>query len=261
MAKDSLSSALITANLESSFIGQKVIYYPCLTSTMDATREMAHQGAPEGTVVVASQQTAGRGRAKRIWLTPKGSIALSIILYPAVASLPYLIMLASLAVVRSIALVTGLEAQIKWPNDVLINGKKVCGILVESDVRGNRVAYAIIGIGINANFRLAAFPEISPVATSLSDELGQVVSRVDIIRHLLTEIERLYLTLPDGEPIYQAWRDKLVTLGKRVRVTSGETILEGIAESVARDGSLLLRQTNESLIEIIAGDVNLRDCK
>jgi len=144
---------------------------------------------------------------------------------------------------------------------VLINGKKVCGILVESDVRGNRVAYAIIGIGINANFRLAAFPEISPVATSLSDELGQVVSRVDIIRHLLTEIERLYLTLPDGEPIYQAWRDKLVTLGKRVRVTSGETILEGIAESVARDGSLLLRQTNESLIEIIAGDVNLRDCK
>ena len=261
MAKDNLSSALITANLESSFIGQKVIYYPRLTSTMDAAREMARQGAPEGTVVVAGQQTAGRGRAKRVWLSPKGSIALSIILYPERDYLPYLIMLASLAVVRSIALVTGLEAQIKWPNDVLINGKKVCGILIESDVQRNRVAYVIIGIGINANFRLAAFPEISPVATSLSDELGKDVSRLDIIRHLLAEIERLYLTLPDGEPVYQVWRDKLVTLGKRVRVTSGETILEGIAESVARDGSLLLRQTNESLIEIIAGDVALRDCK
>ena len=261
MAKDNLSSALITANLEASFIGQRVIYYPRLTSTMDAAREMARQGAPEGTVVVAGQQTAGRGRAKRVWSSPKGSIALSIILYPERDYLPCLIMLASLAVVRSIALVTGLEAQIKWPNDVLINGKKVCGILVESDVQRNRVAYVIIGIGINANFRLAAFPEISPVATSLSDELGKDVSRLDIIRHLLAEIERLYLTLPDGEPIYQAWRDKLVTLGKRVRVTSGETILEGIAESVARDGSLLLRQTNESLIEIIAGDVALRDCK
>lgn len=261
MTEDIISPALITDGLPTRFIGQRVIYYPRLTSTMDAAREMARQGAPEGTVVVAGQQTAGRGRAKRIWLTPEGSIALSIILYPERDYLPYLIMLASLAVVRSIENVAGLKAQLKWPNDVLINGKKVCGILIESDVQRNRVAYVIIGIGINANFGLAAFPEIFPVATSLSDELGKVVSRVDIIRHLLAEIERLYLTLPDGEPVYQAWRDKLMTLGRKVQVTSGETILEGIAESVARDGNLLLRQTNGSLTEIIAGDVNLRDCK
>jgi BirA family biotin operon repressor/biotin-[acetyl-CoA-carboxylase] ligase len=261
MAKDSLSPALITANLETSFIGRKVIYYPRLISTMDIARENILKGASEGTVIIADEQTAGRGRTRRVWLSPKGSIALSIILYPERDYLPYLIMLASLAVVRSIALVTGLEAQIKWPNDVLINAKKVCGILVESDVKKTRVVYVIIGIGINANFRLAAFPEISPVATSLSDELGKDVSRVDIIRHLLAEIERLYLTLPDGEPVYQAWRDKLVTLGRKVQVKSGETILEGIAESVARDGSLLLRQTNGSLTEIIAGDVTLRDYK
>jgi BirA family biotin operon repressor/biotin-[acetyl-CoA-carboxylase] ligase len=173
--------------------------------------------------------------------------------------LPYLIMLASLAVVRSIEAVTNLKTQVKWPNDVLINGKKVCGILIESEVCGSRVAYAVVGIGINANFRTADFPENFPLATSLADELKEEVSRLDMIRRLFVEIESLYLTLPDGESIYQAWRDKLVTLGKQVRVKSGTAILEGIAESVARDGSLLLRQANGSLTKIVAGDVNLRD--
>jgi BirA family biotin operon repressor/biotin-[acetyl-CoA-carboxylase] ligase len=261
MTRDIISPALIADGLPARFIGQKVIYYPRLTSTMDAARQKIIAGAPEGTVIMAGEQTAGRGRLKRLWSSPAGGIALSVILYPQKDYLPYLIMLASLAVVRSIALVTGLEAQLKWPNDVLIHGKKVCGILVESDIEKNRVAYAIIGIGINANFKLAAFPEISPLATSLSDELGEDVPRVAIIRHLLIEMERLYLTLPDGEPIYQAWRNKLATLGKRVRVTSGESRLEGIAEAVARDGRLLLRQTDERLTEIIAGDVSLRDDK
>ncbi|TET66643.1 MAG: biotin--[acetyl-CoA-carboxylase] ligase, partial [Dehalococcoidia bacterium] len=170
-----------------------------------------------------------------------------------------LIMLASLAVVRSIEAVTGLKAQVKWPNDVLINGKKVCGILIESDLRGNDVTYAVIGIGINVNFRLSHFPEILPIATSLADELGKEVSRLDLIRCLLVETERLYSTLPDGESIYQAWRDRLVTLGRQVRVKSGKTVLEGIAESVTRDGSLLLRHANGSSTQIVAGDVTLRD--
>ena len=261
MAKNNLLPASITDNLETRFIGRKVIYYPRLTSTMDIARRKVRQGVAEGTVIMADEQTAGRGRTKRLWLSPRGSIALSIIFYPTMASLPYLVMLASLAAVRSIALVTGLEAQIKWPNDVLIDGKKVCGILIESSVQGNRVAYAIIGIGINVNFRLADFPEILPMATSLSDELGKEVSRADIIRCLLVEIERLYLTLPDGKAIYQAWRDKLVTLGKKVRVTSGKTILEGIAESVDKNGNLLLRQADGSITEIIAGDVTLPNGK
>jgi len=261
MAEDTLSPALITNNLATRFIGQKVIYHPRLTSTMALARQAARQGATEGTVVVADEQTAGKGRLKRLWLSPRGSIALSIILYPDMSYLPYLMMLASLAVVHSIEAITGLKAQLKWPNDVLIDDNKVCGILIESDLRGNTVAYAIIGIGINVNFRLTDFPEILPHATSLADEVKKEISRVAVIRHLLIDTERLYLSLPDGDPIYREWQDKLVTLGKKVQVKSGETFLKGIAESVTRDGSLLLRHSDGSVTSVIAGDVTLRDYK
>ncbi len=256
---DSLSTAGIIKDLETRFVGQRVICYPSLTSTMDVARQEAQQGATEGTVIVADEQTAGRGRLKRTWLSPRGSIALSIVLHPGVAQLPSLIMLASLAVVHSIETVTGLKSQIKWPNDILIDGRKVCGILIESDVQGSTVNYTIIGIGINVNLRLADFPEILPIATSLSDELGREVSRLSVIRCLLVEIERLYLALSTGGPIYEEWRDNLVTLGKRVRVKTGESVYEGVAESVARDGSLLLRGFDGSLTKIVAGDVTLRE--
>ncbi len=258
MVENSLSPAAITDNLETRFIGQRVIYYPSLTSTNDAAKREAQQGAVEGTVVLAEEQTAGRGRIKRAWLSPKGSIALSIILHPSLAHLSSLVMIASLAVAHCIEKVTALKAQIKWPNDVLVNQKKVCGILIESDVRGNTVDYTIIGIGINVNLRLADFPEIPPTATSLSHELGREVSRLDLIRCLLVETERLYLALSAGEPIHQEWRDRLVTLGKKVQVSSGKARYKGIAESVTSDGSLLLRQSNGSLTKIVAGDVTLR---
>lgn len=259
MKEDNLSAAAITDNLGTSFIGQKIIYYPRLKSTMDIARREAQKGAGEGTVVVAGEQTAGRGRIKRVWLSPRGSIALSIILYPDLRYLSSLIMVASLGVVHTIEKVTGLKSQIKWPNDVLIKGKKVCGILIESGLKGKRLDYAIIGIGINVNLRLSDFPEISSLATSLSQELGREVSRLDIIRCLLAEIEELYLALPSGDSVYQQWRDSLVTLGKRVKVSSGETNYEGVAESVASDGRLLLRQADGSLTKIVAGDVTLRD--
>jgi len=256
---ETLSAAAITKDLETRFVGQRVLYYPSLTSTMEVARREAQQGAAAGTVIVADEQTAGKGRLKRTWLSPRGSLALSIILYPSLAYLPSLIMLASLAVVHSIEAVTGLKSQIKWPNDVLLNGRKVSGILIENDVQGNTVNYSIIGIGINVNLKLADFPEIQPIATSLSDELGRDVSRLTVIRHLLVEIERLYLALSAGGSIYQEWQARLVTLGKRVRATTGETIYEGIAESVARDGSLLLRGSDGRLTRIVAGDVTLRD--
>jgi len=176
MVENNLSPTLITHNLETLFIGQRVIYYPSLTSTMEVAKQEAQRGAEEGTAVIAGEQTVGRGRKKRAWLSPKGSIALSIILYPSVVYLPSLIMVASLAVVHSIEEVTGLRSQIKWPNDVLVNGRKVSGILIESGVRGKIVDYAIMGIGINANLSLSDFPELLPFATSLSDELGGDVS-------------------------------------------------------------------------------------
>ena len=259
MGENSLSPASIASDLETHFIGQKVICYPRLTSTMELAKREARLGAVEGTVVIAGEQTAGKGRIRRVWLSPKGSIALSIILYPSLVYLPSLIMLASLAVVRSIEAVTGLKSQVKWPNDVLVNGRKVCGILIESDVQGDTAVYAIIGIGVNVNLRISDFPEILPLATSLSDELGRDISLLSLIRRLLVEIERLYLTLLAGGSIYEEWRDNLVTLGKKVRVESGKIRYEGIAESVARDGSLLLRHSNGSLTKIVAGDVTLRD--
>jgi len=249
MIEDSLSVAAITDGLATRFIGQEVTCYPGLPST---------NGAKEGTVIVAEEQTAGRGRIKRRWLSPRGSIALSIILYPPLAYLPSLIMVASLAVARSIEQVTGLKAQLKWPNDVLVNGKKVCGILVESDVRGDKVDCAVIGIGININLKLSEFPQIAPMATSLSQELGREVSRREVVQSLLAQAEKLYLALADGDSVFKQWRDRLATLGKKVQVSSEEATYKGTAESVAPDGSLLLRQPDGSLLKIVAGDVTLR---
>jgi len=258
MAEENLSPADISRNLKTDFIGKRVIAYPSLSSTNDIAKREAKKGAREGTVILAEEQTAGRGRLKRAWLSPRGSIALSIILHPTSAQLPYLIMVASLASARCIEKVGGLEAQIKWPNDVLINDKKVCGILIESDVRGSAVDYAVIGIGINVNLKTADFPEIAATATSLSQELGRELSRREMIRCLLVEVESLYLALPEGDIVFREWRDRLVTLGKEVEVSSGKTSYKGIAESVASDGSLFLRQPDGSLIKIVAGDVSLR---
>lgn len=257
MVADYLSLASITNNLGTRFIGQRIIYYPTITSTMEVAKREARQGAAEGTVVVAEEQTVGRGRIKRVWLSPKGCVALSIILYPSLSYLPSLIMLASLAVAHSIETVTGLKLQIKWPNDVLISDKKVGGILIEDEMRGKVVEYAIIGIGLNVNIKLSDFPIILPIATSLSDELGKEIPRLDIIQQLLVEIERLYLMLQAGGSVFEEWRDRLVTLGKKVHVMWGETRCEGIAESVAKDGSLLLRHLDGSLTKIVAGDVTL----
>ncbi len=258
MREDSLSPASITDGLGTRFVGQRVRYFSRLASTMEVAKREAQQGAVEGTVIIAEEQTAGRGRIKRAWLSPRGSVALSIILYPDAACLSSLVMLASLAVVHSVETVTGLKPGIKWPNDVVINDRKVCGILIESDLRGHRVDYAIIGIGININLRISDFPEISQTATSLSSELGRDVSRLDIVRCLLIELERLYLDLQAGGSVYEEWRDNLVTLGRQVLAISGETVYEGIAESVAGDGSLMLRQTDGKLNRIVAGDVSLR---
>jgi BirA family biotin operon repressor/biotin-[acetyl-CoA-carboxylase] ligase len=256
---DSGSSRALLPSLNTHFVGRNVLYYARLTSTMDVAMQKAHEGVAEGTVIMAGEQTEGRGRMKHHWLSPTGNIAMSVILYPNISSLPYLIMLASLSVVRSIKTVTGLEPQIKWPNDILISGKKVCGILIENEVKGSKVACAIIGIGINTELMLSDSTGISEKATSLNNELGRSVSHVDLVRHLLVEMERLYLTLPDGESIYEDWRNGLATLGKRVCVESGSHLLEGVAESVDRSGALRLRLADGNVTRVVAGDVTLRD--
>jgi BirA family biotin operon repressor/biotin-[acetyl-CoA-carboxylase] ligase len=226
---------------------------------MDVARREARQGAAEGTVIITGEQTSGRGRIGRIWLSPPGNIALSVILYPDVSNLPYLIMIASLAVVRSIGNVTGLNADIKWPNDILINGKKTSGILIENEISGEKTVPAIIGIGINVNIDSQDVKDSSVLVTSLEKEIKQTVIRTDVITNLLVELEKLYLKSSDSESIYREWREKLITLGKEVVVTTGDETLKGLAESVDSSGALILKLDDGTTTRIVAGDVTLRD--
>jgi BirA family biotin operon repressor/biotin-[acetyl-CoA-carboxylase] ligase len=249
------SPDFISQNTGTELIGKRILYYRSVTSTNDIAKFEAVKQAAEGTVIISGRQTAGKGRLKRAWMSPEGSLALSFVLYPAIQYLPYLIMSASLAVSNAIKQVTGIEADIKWPNDVQINGKKVCGILIENSIKGNAVEYAVTGIGININVKTKDYPDIENTATSLSQETGQDIPIADFTQKLLKELEIQYLA---GAGVYDAWRDKLITLGKNIRATSGDSVFEGVAESVERDGSLVLRQSNGETINISAGDVTLR---
>jgi BirA family transcriptional regulator, biotin operon repressor / biotin---[acetyl-CoA-carboxylase] ligase len=256
MAKE-ISVSAIRKSLKTKFIGKKIIYRRSLDSTMVEARREAEKSAKEGTVIIAGKQTEGRGRLQRKWLSPEGNIALSILLYPALADLPYLIMIASLAAAHAVKEISGLEAEIKWPNDILIGGKKAGGILIENKVSGSRVEYAVTGIGINTALKVADYNEIAETAVSLGNDAGEDL-RAEIIASLLNEYERLYLTLPDGKPIYEAWRDRLVTLGKKVKALSGSQTIEGVAEAVDEDGALLIRGANGTVTKVVAGDVTLR---
>ena len=259
MVEEKTPGTLAGSSLETRFFGQKAIYYPSLTSTMDVARDEARKGTDAGTVVIAGEQTSGRGRMNRTWLSPKGNLAFSIVLYPEVSYLPFLVIIAALAVAHSIERATGLRTLIKWPNDILIRQKKVGGILVESEVKRNKVLYAIVGIGINVEVNPALGESAPVLSTCLKDEIGGNILRTSLIKTILREMERLYLTLPDGKPLLQEWRDRLTTLGKTVSVYSDGTEIKGIAESVDANGALLLRHADGSSTSIIAGDVTLRE--
>jgi len=253
-----LSPENLILNLNTCFVGRHIIYYPSLPSTMEVAREAGWQGAVDGTVVIVEEQTAGRGRRQRSWISPQGGIALSIILRPSVQHLPQMIMLASLAVTNAIESVTGLQTGIKWPNDVLIRGKKVCGILIENHMRGSNLEFTVVGIGINVNIDPAVYPEIADIATSLSAELGHPVSRDEILQKLMVAVEKLYLDIKAGQSLHQRWRERMVILGRGVQIIEEGKVEQGVAEDVDVDGSLLLRRSDGSLTRIIAGDVTLR---
>jgi BirA family transcriptional regulator, biotin operon repressor / biotin---[acetyl-CoA-carboxylase] ligase len=255
MVKNNLNSEQIIPHLTTKFIGQNIFYYDCVTSTNEIAKQIALNKCVEGSVVISQEQTEGKGRLNRIWKTPKGTLALSIILYPKIDHLPLLIMIASLAVVRSIKILTGLTAEIKWPNDVLIKGKKVCGILIENKLKGDKVEYSIIGIGLNVNLKSSTISDFAYPTTSLSDEINDEISLLQVIRHLLSEFELLYQS---KDTVFGEWHRNLVTLGKSIRVTSGNSVYEGVAESVDISGNLILKQIDGSTIKIVAGDVTLR---
>jgi BirA family biotin operon repressor/biotin-[acetyl-CoA-carboxylase] ligase len=260
MQEGSLSVESIQAGLNTSVIGRRVICLSSTTSTMDEARREAEAGAPEGTVLVAEEQTGGRGRFQREWVSPAGAnLLLSVLLRPSLSQLPRLNMAATLAVVRAIRGVTGLSPRVKWPNDVLLGGRKTCGILIESRLEGDGVAYAAIGIGLNVNFDPGVHPELAATATSLMREMGAPVSRLETLRRLLRELDALYAALRRGGSLHQEWRGLLETLGSQVRVRWGDQSEEGVAVDVDDDGSLVLERVDGSRVALPAGEVSLSE--
>jgi BirA family transcriptional regulator, biotin operon repressor / biotin---[acetyl-CoA-carboxylase] ligase len=253
---DSFNVADIAAHLNTEFVGRTVHYHATLLSTMTLARDLARAGASEGTLVLAEVQTGGMGRLDRAWHTPGDNIALSLVLRPPKEKLPYIVMLAALAVTDAILAVSGLSAGIKWPNDVLLDGKKVCGILIQNELGGT--PFTVVGIGVNVNLDADAFPDIREIATSLASTTGGPVDRAGLLARLLEEIERRYIGLDAPEAIFDEWRQRLVTLGRAVTVNGIGTEFNGVAEDVAADGGLLVRTASGHLKHVLAGDVSLK---
>jgi BirA family biotin operon repressor/biotin-[acetyl-CoA-carboxylase] ligase len=243
-------------NLTTGFIGKELHYLEITSSTQDVAREMADHGAPEGTAVIAGVQQSGRGRLGRSWLSPEGGLATSIILRPSTPAVPLLPAISALAVFRTINWL-GIEASIKWPNDILISGRKVCGILIEHGLINGAVCYSIMGIGININFDTGLYPEIAGFATSLSTELGHELPVGLVALRVYTELEDLYLQSAQPDMILGEWAANMHSIGRRVKVQSGNRVVEGVAETINRSGHLVLRLDDGSAQEIVAGDVSL----
>lgn len=251
----------IATGLHTSVIGRRVLYYPTVDSTNVVVHEMALAGAEEGLVVVADEQTAGRGRLGRRWIAPAGtSLLFSILLRPRLrmAQLPWLTMVVSLAALDGIREVTGVEAALKWPNDVLIDGRKAGGVLTEFGTTGEHLDFAVIGLGLNVNFDPAAVPELPPETTSLMVALGRPVQRLPLLRAILRAADERYLRLLAGESPLQEWAAHLATLGQHVRVSTPTGVEEGVAEDVDVLGELILRRSDGTRVTIPSGDVSLR---
>lgn len=263
---DDFGPAAIAGALRTARFGRHLHYFETAGSTNDIARELARAGAPEGTLVLAEEQTRGRGRLGRAWLAPARSCLLfSMVLRPElkVEDGFRLTMLCSVATAAAVESQTALSPQIKWPNDLLLDGKKLAGLLSEASALANRLEYAVVGIGLNVNFDPRAFSEIAPVATSLQAVLGRPVSRLGLLRELLAEVEGRYSQLfvessSGADPLWSEWRRRLGTLGQQVVVTEGERRESGLAYDVARDGSLLLCRDDGSEVAIAVGDVTLR---
>jgi BirA family biotin operon repressor/biotin-[acetyl-CoA-carboxylase] ligase len=260
---DLLVPLLVKQGLKTVRAGRSVQYLTQTDSTNRLAGELAAQGAAEGTLVIAEEQTGGRGRMDRKWFSARGSnILCSIIFYPdlAPAALFRLTMLASVAVVRAIEAVCSLATGIKWPNDVYAVNKKVCGILTEFAAEDERVRYAVVGFGINVNEDFSSAPELAATATSLKKECGRTISRRAVLQRLLEELDRGYEALLQGgaAELKKAWERYCLILNRRVTIMSENSSIEGIAQGITADGHLLLADACGSIREIVCGDVSLR---
>jgi BirA family biotin operon repressor/biotin-[acetyl-CoA-carboxylase] ligase len=253
--------------LDTLVIGKdKIIYRHTAESTQNLAISLAEKDPnSDGTVIIAEQQTRGRGRVNRNWLSPKGGIWLSVILRPIVSAskitaLPFA---AALAICDSIKKATLLNPKLRWPNDIMIDGKKVAGVLIDISMEGKRINYAVVGIGINVNVDSSAISsnlERHIKVTSLSDELGHKMSILGLTKEILERLEYYHVQLKDDAPntIIEQWKRSSDIFNRKVEVIHNDWTIEGIAIDLNSDGSLLVRTDLCNNIEVVASDVRVR---
>jgi BirA family biotin operon repressor/biotin-[acetyl-CoA-carboxylase] ligase len=261
---DALLADDLVARLGSTrVVGRDIQVFEQTTSTNDVVERLARDGVPEGAVVFAEGQTKGRGRLGRRWMSPKRKgLWFSVLLRPNLRpqETTQLTVISATSLRRAIKKVTGLQAEIKWPNDLLIKGRKVAGILTELSAELDRVRHVILGMGVDVNQDAAGFPpELRAIATSLSVEAGAAVSRAELAVEVLRELDADYALVGAGKfsTLADEWEEACVTIGRNVLVHMGDRHFRGFAESLDDDGALLIRTEHGLLARVIGGDVTL----
>ncbi|MCT4663239.1 MAG: biotin--[acetyl-CoA-carboxylase] ligase [Tissierellales bacterium] len=260
--KDCLNYGLISPYLDTEFIGNKIYYYDSVGSTNVEAKKLADKNSGEGWIVIAEEQTEGKGRLGRTWQSPKKTgIWMSIVLRPDVEprEVPQLTQLAAAALIEALAKF-GIEAQIKWPNDIVINGKKICGILTEMTGTIERLNYIILGIGMNVNLEKNDFPEeLLDKATSIYMENGQKMNRQELVGEVLNSIEKYYkyFVAHDHEKYLDVCRANSVLIGKTVRIIKHNKERKGVAVGIDNNGALIV-EIEGKLEKVISGEVSVR---
>ncbi|GJQ19692.1 MAG: biotin--[acetyl-CoA-carboxylase] ligase [Bacteroidia bacterium] len=255
-----LSKALIQERLQTRFVGRKLFVFETIDSTNACAKTLAEADTEEGAVVVAEFQTQGRGRLGRPWEAEANeNLLFSVILRPSIPRplAGLLTFFASVAVARAIDETGTAPAVCKWPNDVLLDGKKVCGILLENSLRGETIEYSIVGIGLNVNQE--RFPDpLRHRATSLRIALGRPIDRIDCLARVLLSLERAYEDVRGGdfEAILADWTSRCSMFGREITVTQNNDLVTGKAVGLKKDGGLVL-QTPSGPRTIYAGDISL----
>lgn len=260
---DVISAEEVKSLLSTRWAGQEIAYYSVIDSTNNGAKRMAEEGAAHGTLVIADEQTGGRGRRGRSWKTPpKSAIAMTLIVRPKLppekASMITLVM--GMAAASACRELLGLPVEIKWPNDVVINGKKICGILTEMSAEMDDIHYLVIGIGINVN--MEEFPEeIRDVATSLSIQAGHTVNRAEVISHCMKYFEQYYeafMETGDLSGLKDTYNEMLVNLNTEVRVLEPGNEYCGVSRGINERGELLVERENRTVEAVFAGEVSVR---
>jgi BirA family transcriptional regulator, biotin operon repressor / biotin---[acetyl-CoA-carboxylase] ligase len=260
---DIVTENKIRLGLQTSTLGQVIHYEESVPSTQKIAHDLASNGAVEGTLVIADEQTAGRGRLMREWHSSLGNgVWMSLILKPHLPpqKAPQFTLITAVAVVQAIEEVTELQPQIKWPNDILINGKKVTGILTELQAESDKINSIIIGIGMNVNHSIDHFPdEIQAIATSLAIEQGAQLSRAKVVQTILERMESLYtLYMKEGfTPIKLLWESYAVSIGKRIRARTINGTIEGTALGITAEGVLKIEDQEGIVHQIYSADIEV----